>query len=68
LTRPVDGGRLSAAVSIRSGTGSMTHDRVLRFDPVFATHDQATRFAARQALAWIGRPTLCVHPSTSPQE
>jgi len=46
----------------------MTHDRVMRFDPVFATHDQATRFATRQALAWIGRPTLCVHPSTSPQE
>lgn len=46
----------------------MTHDRVLRFDPIFATHDQAARFAARQALAWIGRPTLPEHPSISPQE
>ena len=33
----------------------MTHDRVLRFVPVFDTHDQATRFAASQALAWLGR-------------
>lgn len=40
----------------------MTHDRVMRFAPIFDTHDQATRFAAEQALVWIGRPPLCVNP------
>jgi hypothetical protein len=56
LTRPNDDGRFCAAVSIRSGTGSMTHDRVLRFVPVFDTSDQASSFATDQALAWLGRP------------
>ena len=31
----------------------MTHDRVLRFVPVFDSHDEAARFAVEQALAWI---------------
>jgi hypothetical protein len=56
LTRSIDDGRFAAVVSIRSGCGSMTHDRVLRFVPVFETHDQATSFATEQALAWIGQP------------
>ena len=68
LPRPTDGGRFSAAVSIRSGTGSMTHDRVLRFNSVFTTHDQATRFATKQALVWIGHPARCIDPPTSPKE
>ena len=61
LTRLLDGGRFAAAVSIRSGTGSMTHDRVLRFLPVFDTQDHATSFVTGQALAWIGQPALAKH-------
>jgi hypothetical protein len=68
LTRPVEGGRYTAGVSIRSGAGSMTHDRVMRFVPLFDTHDQATRFAAEQALAWLGRPAPASHRSTTHQE
>ena len=68
LTRTIDGGRFAASVSIRSGIGSMTHDRVLRFVPVFDTHDQATRFATEQALAWIARPLRAIPPSTTYQE
>jgi hypothetical protein len=68
LTRPVEGGRYTAGVSIRSGTGSMTHDRVMRFVPVFDTHDQATRFAAAQALAWLGPSARASHRSTTHQE
>lgn len=34
----------------------MTHDRVIRFAPVFDTHEEAARFATGQALAWIGEP------------
>ncbi len=45
-----------ASVSIRSGRGSMTHDRVMRFVPEFDSQDQAARFAVEQALARIGQP------------
>lgn len=66
LTRPIPGGRYLAAVSIRSGRGSMTHDRVTRFVPVFESHDQAARYATDQALAWIGTtlPATPRFPST----
>lgn len=56
LTRSLDDGRYAAIVSIRSGSGSMTHDRVMRFTPLFDTPGEATRFAADQATAWIGTP------------
>lgn len=65
MTRPVEGGHHNAAVSIRSGRGSMTHDRVLRFVPVFDTPDQATRYAAREALAWLGADTPI--PASTPR-
>lgn len=68
MTRPIAGGRYAASVSIRSGTGSMTHDRVMRFVPAFDSHDQATRFATEQALAWIGRPASGAGPSITAQE
>jgi hypothetical protein len=51
--RREDGGHHVASVSIRSGRGSMTHDRVLRFSPVFRSRAEALAFAARQAHAWI---------------
>jgi hypothetical protein len=34
----------------------MTHDRVMRFVPVFESHEEAARFAVGQALAWLGTP------------
>jgi hypothetical protein len=68
LTRATDSGRFAASVSIRSGTGSMTHDRVMRFVPVFDTSDQATRFATAQALAWIDQRHCPPEPSTTSQE
>lgn len=52
MSRRADGGRYAASVSIRSGRGSMTHDRVMRFIPQFDTRDQTVRFATQQA----GRP------------
>ena len=68
MTRPAGGGRYAAAVSIRSGSGSMTHDRVLRFGLDFDAHDDATRFATEQALAWIGSRASVVVPSIPSQE
>jgi hypothetical protein len=44
-------------VSIKSGRGQASHDRVLRFVPTFDTAQQALRFAADQgqlqAQAWL---------------
>lgn len=57
MTRRDACGQYTAAVSIRSGRGSMTHDRVMRFEPHFDSQDQAARFATDRAMAWIGVPT-----------
>jgi hypothetical protein len=53
LTREAPGGEFRAAVSIRSGRGRATHDRVLRFSPSFDSVQAASLFARDQALAWL---------------
>ena len=45
LVTRTDAGRFAASVSIRSGQGSATHHRVLRFIPRFDTRDGARRYA-----------------------
>jgi len=64
LTRLTDGGRYAASVSIRSGRGSATHDRVLRLLPTFASAAEAALYATRQAFAWIGSSTAPSSTST----
>lgn len=54
LTKLLDCGRYAASVSIRSGSGSGTHDRVLRLEPLFADPDTASHYATREGLRWIG--------------
>lgn len=63
LTRSLARGRFAASVSIRSGRGSATHDRVLRLSPDFASAAEAARYATAQGLAWIGAPEA---PPVSP--
>lgn len=53
LIKDLDDGRFAASVSIRSGRGSGTHDRVMRFTPSFASHTAAVRYAIEQGLGWI---------------
>lgn len=53
MTRSLGGGRYASSVSIRSGRGTMTQDRVMRFTPEFDSDAQAARFAAEQALEWV---------------
>lgn len=68
LTRLNDNGRYAASVSIRSGCGTATHDRVLRLVPVFDTCDAAAHYAAKQGVAWLGANRAApVQPST-PQD
>jgi hypothetical protein len=56
LTHRIDAGGYAASVSIRSGRGSATHDRVFRFSPLFHTREGARRYAEEQGLLWIHRP------------
>ncbi len=53
LTRMLDCGRYAASVSIRSGSGRGTHDRVMRFVPLFADHAAATQYATSEGLRWV---------------
>jgi len=46
-------GRYAASVSIRSGQGSGTHDRVLRFNRIFDSAAAAVHYATEHALGWI---------------
>jgi hypothetical protein len=53
LTRLTPTGQYAPSVSIRSGAGRATHDRVLRFVARFATREGARRYAAEQGLLWL---------------
>ena len=53
LAKPLGTGGYAASVSIRSGRGSATHDRVLRFSGLFDTAASALQYATEHALGWI---------------
>jgi hypothetical protein len=58
LTRQTDTGHFAASVSIRSGSGSGTHDRVFRFEPRFDTRACARRYAIEQGMTWLQQPGI----------
>jgi hypothetical protein len=51
--RPLDDGRFAALVSIASGSGSASTDRVMRFTEDFPTHEAAARYAMAQGIDWV---------------
>jgi hypothetical protein len=53
LAKPHGEGRYAASVSIRSGKGSATHDRVMRFSALFDSAASAVQYATEHALGWI---------------
>ena len=61
-------GHFCAQVSIASGQGQASTDRVMRFTPVFHSHDAAARYALEQGIGWahgaIGSPYT---PTNMPQ-
>jgi hypothetical protein len=57
LIKDLDDGGFAASVSIRSGRGSGTHDRVMRFTPRFASRAAALRYAVNEGLAWVRERT-----------
>ncbi|HOF51148.1 MAG TPA: hypothetical protein PKX82_02505 [Rhodoferax sp.] len=50
-------GQYAAQVSIASGRGSASTDRVMRFHDEFATHDAASRFSIAQGIDWVRATT-----------
>jgi hypothetical protein len=54
LTKHLANGWYACSVSIRSGSGSGTHDRVLRLTRLFQSHVAAVRYATAEGLKWIG--------------
>ena len=53
LTQRTEAGSFAASVSIRSGRGTGTHDRVYRFVPRFASRENALRYAIEQGQSWL---------------
>ncbi|WP_293640021.1 hypothetical protein [Polaromonas sp.] len=53
LAKQQSDGGYAASVSIRSGRGSATHDRVLRFNGIFDSTAAAVHYATEHALRWI---------------
>lgn len=53
LPRPLLGGLFAAQVSIASGHGSASTDRVIRFDSAFSSHDAAADYALAQGIDWV---------------
>jgi hypothetical protein len=53
MTKPHADGGFAASVSIRSGRGQASHDRVMRFTPRFMCSQSALHYATREGLAWV---------------
>lgn len=62
LTKLTPAGNYAPSVSIRSGQGRTTHDRVFRFAARFARRDDARRYAADQGLLWLQQSALPLQP------
>jgi hypothetical protein len=58
ITRQTESGQYTASLSIRSGQGSSTHDRVFRFLPLFASAQAAAHYALGQGLNLLRQPAL----------
>jgi hypothetical protein len=54
MTKPLANGWVTASVSIRSGAGQATTDRVLRLTRLFRDHVSAAEYAMAEGLQWIG--------------
>ncbi|XHS80204.1 hypothetical protein ACFJGW_09565 [Burkholderiaceae bacterium UC74_6] len=55
MTNPDTDGQYVASVSIRSGKGMASVDRVLRFTPLFSSRRAALRYATVEGRAWAMR-------------
>jgi hypothetical protein len=57
--RQLPSGQFAAQVSIASGSGRASTDRVMRFHDEFPSHDAAARYAVEQGIDWV---RACTRP------
>lgn len=65
LIKAVGHGWFASSVSIRSGSGSATTDRVLRLPQAFRSATEAAMYAHEEALRWIVESTLPIAPGAA---
>ena len=53
LTRVLDNGWFACSVSVRSGSGSATTDRVLRLTRLFQSNTTAAQYALAEGMRWL---------------
>jgi hypothetical protein len=63
IIRLLDNGWYACSVSIRSGRGRQTTDRVLRLTRLFRDAVTAAEYALAEGLQWIGGANGAVRPS-----
>jgi len=63
IIRVLDNGWYACSVSIRSGRGQQTTDRVLRLTRLFRDAVTAAEYAMAEGLQWIGGGRLAVRPA-----
>ncbi len=56
LVKALDDSTYRASVSIRSGQGLASCDRVIRFTGRFESAEAAARYAQEQAILWTQQP------------
>lgn len=56
-SRALPNGAFGAQVSVASGRGSASTDRVMRFVPEFATPAAASQYALDEGVLWVERQT-----------
>jgi hypothetical protein len=56
-SKPLISGRFGAQVSIASGRGSASTDRVMSFHDDFSTPDAAAHYAIAQGIHWVQSAT-----------
>jgi hypothetical protein len=56
-SRALPNGAFGAQVSVASGHGSASTDRVMRFVPEFATPAAASQYALDEGMLWVERQT-----------
>ncbi len=62
LIRLLDNGWFACSVSIRSGSGSATTDRVVRFTRLFREQPRAADYALAEGLQWIASSSRRMRP------
>lgn len=60
FTRALDNGWFACSVSIRSGSGRSTSDRVLRLTRLFKDPLAAADYARGEAMKWISAPAAAL--------